>query len=247
MRPTIYLTCLSVLLASALTGSASAAPVYAPEAVVGPEYDPGLPAGGSEDALWLSMTDTGAAGLRGGVLGGARGALVWYTVRSEYEGAVGLFPQITFAELGSAQPLTDQYVAISGVDFTDGDDEVFQSSLFLEDWWGVAGGASPSGAITIEFSAPQSHVGFDFAGYLDLEFYAPDGGLVSSGNFGGPGTGHFAGVDLSSNGLEFDKVILTDPFDGTAYIDTLYYHRIPEPGTLLLLGFGALAVVGRKR
>lgn len=249
MRLRHRLVGVGVLLILTVGGAVRGAPIYDPTPAVAPAYElqpvsSDVPET-SGDALWLAMTDAGALDLDGGGLWGVRDASTdGITDRSLYEAEVGLFPQITFAELGGSQTLTDQYVATSGVDFIDGDDQVIQSSVFPEDWWGVDGDGPPDAHITIQFVAPQMHMGVDHPGYLDIDLYDADGGLVWSGSFGEPGTGHFAGVVLAE---EFVRAELRDPFDGSAFIDTLYYDKIPEPGTLVLLGFGALALVRWKR
>lgn len=222
--------------------SAARIPIYGPTGAEGAAYgiDP-INADASRLELLRLMTDEGLSFdprvvSRG--TAGDRGATT-YTDRSAYEAAVGLLPNIDFTGYPVGEILGDQYLP-EGVRFADGNDELLQSSAFVEDTWGVDG----NGSIDIRFTVPQMHFGVDFPGFVDVRLYDGDD-LVWESEFGEPGVGHFAGVVLS--GESFNRVIIADPADETAYIDTMYYHLVPEPGTIFLLGVGALSMVRRSK
>ncbi len=238
MRPTIYLTCLSVLLASALTGSASAAPTDADTSLFG--------AAVPTDILWRLMANEGADGstwdaaLRSSLVAASA---TTFTDLAAYSSAVGEHDVITFTEdvVNVADILDDQYAPV-GVSFLDGTDQVLSNTYFVEDNFGAAGW----GDFTVGFLAPQTHLGVEFPGELRIELYSGEvspGNLLWSGDFGGlDTTGNFAGVIPEDT---FDHMVLSDPGDDYAFIDNLHYV-IPEPGTLTLLGLGALGVIRRR-
>ena len=241
MRPTIYLTSLSALLALALTGPAGAAPVYAPVAADSPLGSAEV----SVDVLWKLMTNEGADGsaweaaLRSSLVGAP---VTTFTDLAAYNSAVGEHDVITFSEdvVSAADILGDQYTPV-GASFLDGTDQVLSNTLFVADQLGAAGW----GDFTLGFSALQAHLGVEFPGELRIELYSGEvspGNLIWSGDFGGPDTtGNFAGVIPED---AFDYVVLSDPGDSYAFIDNLHYV-VPEPGALALLGLGALGVIRR--
>ena len=240
MRPTFCLIGLSVLSALALAGSASAAPFYAaPDAGGQDLYGTDV----SGDTLWKLMTNEGADGstweaaFRSTL---ANGPVTTYTDLALYNSAVGEHDVITFTEdegvVSVDDILSDQY---PGVSFDGNDIVEWYPLVYVSDEYGAGGWPD----FTIEFAAPQTHLGVEFPGDLRIELY--DGGSpVWSGDFGGAPTGNFGGVLLSD--AVFDRVLLTDPNDGYAFIDDLHYV-VPEPATLALVGLGGLAMIRRSR
>ncbi len=253
MRPTLYLTCLAVLLALAASGPATAAPVYGPLADQPGAFADLIPGG----TLWESIiNDYGSpadsdAELRSLALGVA---VDTYADHGTYLAAVGPHDLLTFTEpvVNPGDALDSQYAAVS-VLFTDNDDAVMASPAFVTDGVGVNGNAdfSGDGSITMQFATPQTHLGVDFPGELRIELYASGTGpadLIWSsegmGDFGTEGsTGNFAGV---ASDVSFDHVILSDPRDDWVFIDNVHY-LVPEPGTLALVAVGVLALTGRGR
>jgi hypothetical protein len=241
----------------ALAGTVRAAPVYSTGSAAESAYDPEpLAVESPEDALWVHMVNAGAGGFDlGGDLSDmtGRGTFTWFTSSGLFDAAVGPHELITFTEpvVSPGDVLYDQYEPL-GVLFLDGatlgggdDDVVLSAGGFVEDGVGV----NANGSIEIEFAVPQAHLAVDFPGDLRIELF--DGANLvwtsqAMGDFGGPGTGFFGGVVAS--GGTFDRVILSDPVDGLAFIDNFHYDRVPEPGTfILLLGTGSLVLTISRR
>jgi hypothetical protein len=164
-----------------------------------------------------------------------------------YYSAVGDHDMISFTEavVSAGDFLSSQYAPV-GVEFADGTDQVLSNTAFVTDNVGV----NANGDVTLVFSAAQTHLGLDFPGDLRIELYDGSVNLAdlvwsseAVGDFGGSGTGYFAGL---VSDVSFDHVILSDPHDGYAFIDNLHYV-VPEPGTLGLLAVGAVAAIRRRR
>ncbi|MFH0982928.1 MAG: PEP-CTERM sorting domain-containing protein [Planctomycetota bacterium] len=197
----------------------------------------------------LTPWNEGAAGLE---LAAARGdtgdlrSMTTYIDLSLYGAAAGVHEIIrsTEAVVSPGDILYDQYSAL-GVLFADGavpgggnDDTVLANAAFID-----GRGVNGSGSIELLFTSPRSHIGVEFPGNVRLALY--DGlNLLWSGDFGTAPTGNFGGVVSSTD--TFDRVIISDPVDGYAFIDNLHY-QIPEPGTILLLAGGGLAALRRAR
>lgn len=107
-----------------------------------------------------------------------------------------------------------------------------------------------SGALDMSSSQSVIGIGAGFIGFDDSDnFYATtgwgatfsqydlsDGSLVADIAFGG--IGHFT--------IEGDSIYLLDT-DWDVYASTIYEVTVPEPASIAMLGFGAVALLRRKR
>jgi hypothetical protein len=161
-----------------------------------------------------------------------------YSSLPEYFTVVGPHQIIYFTELAVGTVLSDQYV-LQSVTFADGDDVVYSSTHLITDGVGV----NANGRIDLLFSTPQTHIGVEFPGAIRIEIYNGATLIGTSIDFAGSGEGFFGGIVSTE---PFNRAVLLDWADGTAYIDNLYYE-IPEPGTILLVGLGGLALFRKRR
>jgi len=134
--------------------------------------------------------------------------------------------------------ITTQYVDL-GIVFTDGDDTIVPSDAFINDGWGLAGGEG----IHMAFTAPMTAIAADYPGALMMELYWEGDLIFTSTEFGGGGTGWFAGL-VSSD--PFDFVVFRDWIDQAVAIDDLYFGP-PIPGAPVIVPFLFAAVTKRRR
>jgi hypothetical protein len=167
----------------------------------------------------------------------ARAGVQEFTDKDEWIDAVGEFTTIDFTGFPEGTFITDQYADL-GVLFTDGNDTIQESGVFM-DGHGLRG----SGIITLAFDLPQAYIGVDYPGAMKIELFNEGRLIYTSSDFGGGGMGHFAG--LLSTSL-FDGAVLSDWVDGTVFIDDLHFG-VPAPGSLALLALGALCTRRRRR
>ena len=84
----------------------------------------------------------------------------------------------------------------------------------------------------------------DFPGRLIYHLYWQGQLFYSSSNFGGFGSGHFAGL-ISDQ--PFDKAFIVDP-NGGLFIDDLHFGpAIPAPGALALAAIAGAFTSRRRR
>lgn len=170
----------------------------------------------------------------------ANAAPIQFTDLDSYNTAVGAHHIVDFQGLSHGTILTNQ-LAGQGLTFSDGSDRVVSDPSFFQDHRGFR----DLGASTLLFSTPQNHFGIEFPGGATVQLY--DGlSLVFSGNFGGLGTRFFAGVVLDL-GTTYDRVVLSDFFDGQGFYDNLHFSSVPEPGTASLLAVGLASLASRRR
>ena len=166
----------------------------------------------------------------------AHGGVQEFTDKDEWIDAVGEFTTIDFTGFPEGTFITDQYADL-GVLFTDGNDTIQESGVFV-DGHGLRG----SGIITLAFDLPQAYIGVDYPGAMKIELFNEGRLIYTSSDFGLGGVGNFAG--LLSTDL-FDGALLYDWIDGTVFIDDLHFG-VPAPGTLPLLALGALTQRRRR-
>lgn len=163
-----------------------------------------------------------------------------YTDLSTYNAAVGSHSIIDFDDgFPEGTVITDQYVG-QDVIFTDGNDTIDFNPFFLTDGVGLNG----NGRIDISFSSPINHIGIEFPGALQIEFYSGATLLDTSSQFGSGGTGFFGGAISTP----FDRVVLIDWDNDTVFIDNLHFGTvIPIPAAVWLFGSGLLGLIGLSR
>lgn len=189
--------------------------------------------------LFSSYLVSAAIGLIVGIVGAASSAqaiaLVNFTNKNQFIQTVGPLSVINFKKTPGTV-LGNQYQSL-GVTFTDGNDTILTSPAFITDGFGARG----SGSFSIAFSTPITEVGFDFPGALVIDLFKGSNFLGSSSQFGGQGSGFFGGISVPSS-LSFDRIVVRDWFDNSAFIDNMYVTIVPEPltilGTATAIGFG---------
>ncbi len=168
------------------------------------------------------------------------------TSKDDWTAAVGA-PVTTIGFIGmTGQFITEQYADL-GVHFTDGDDYGTFNGNFL-DLFGIKGAPTDGGHITLQFDTPQTWIAVNFLGVVKFELYSGPTLLGTTGNGGGgqPGN-HFFGILADTS---FDKVIISDPADGSVFIDDLHFFSpIPGPGLLavVVVMAGVFPLRGRRR
>jgi hypothetical protein len=94
-----------------------------------------------------------------------------------------------------------------------------------------------------DFAPPVSAVGVTFPGHSTLSIYGGNNQLLDSLSYGGGGFGFFLGFvsdtpiyrAIGDRGASFQTW------------DTMFYAPVPEPATFLLMTFGAVCLIGRRR
>ena len=170
------------------------------------------------------------------------GAVVEYTNKAAWDGVAGTYSTVTFAELPLFTLITSQYANL-GVLFTDGSDYThgFSMNTFPNDGYGLNGALDTT---TLQFSQPMYTIAADFPGRLIYHLFWQGQLFYSSSNFGGFGSGHFAGL-ISDQ--PFDKVFIVDP-NGDLFIDDIHFGpAIPAPGALALAAIASVMHRRRRR
>jgi hypothetical protein len=171
----------------------------------------------------------------------ARGEVLEFTDDSEWQAAVGDFTTIDFTEHPPGTIVTDQYEEL-GILFTEGNDVILDSSVFLNDGFGLWGPAFDD--VTVEFDAPRHWIAIDFPGAAVIQLYLDGELFFESRIFGGSGEGFFGGLVSSE---PFDSAFIFDPtLNGVAIDDLHFGPPIPAPGALALLGLALLAPRQRR-
>jgi hypothetical protein len=170
--------------------------------------------------------------------GESRADIIEFTDKAEWEAAAGQFTTIDFTGFDSGTIITTQYVDL-GVVFTDGDDTIVPSDAFINDGWGLAGGEG----MHMAFTAPMTAIAADYPGALMMDLYRQGDLIFTSSEFGGGGTGWFAGVVSSE---PFDFVVFRDWIDQAVAIDDLYFGP-PIPGAPAFVPFVLAAMTRRRR
>jgi hypothetical protein len=152
-----------------------------------------------------------------------RAQLTQYTDSAAFPAAVGAHPILGFTDQAVGTILNTQYAAAHGLTFTDGDDMVRANAiLFPNDGRGV----DCSGALTVKFALPRHAFGVDYPEAVRFEVFLGAALLYTSSNFGGSGTGLFAGFTTVEG---FDKVVVSDWVDGLTYLDDLHFDSGATP------------------
>lgn len=147
--------------------------------------------------------------------------LLEYTDPVAWGGAAEATLSATFQGLVPGAVVTNDY-ALAGLTFSDGNDTASASPIFQQDGEGLDG----NGSVTIDFAVPTLAVGVHFAGGLQIEVLSGTFSLGKSSQFGGSGTGSFAGV---SSSVPFDRVVLSDWGDDSAEIDDVLWGGSVAP------------------
>jgi hypothetical protein len=171
----------------------------------------------------------------------ASGDVIEFTDASKWQDAVGEFTTIDFTQHPAGTIITDQYEDL-GILFTDGNDVILDSSVFLNDGFGLWGPAFDD--VTVEFETVQRWIAVDFPGAVVIQLYCDGELLFESRLFGGSGEGFFGGL-ISSE--PFDAAFIFDPtLDGVAIDDLHFGPPIPAPpaGAVILM---SIILAGRRR
>lgn len=178
---------------------------------------------------------------------------------------------ITFDELGAvsnvfiqSNPLTNQYagqgVYFSGPTPLDGgailnelggfgvDSLSGSNFLAFNTASTMMNGGVPIGPETVQFAFPVSSVsifgGEEQAVDFNMTAYDALNNVVGSDNEINTPSNY---VELAVSGAAITKITLNGTGFNAWVFDNLTYQAVPEPSTLLLVGFGALAMLGAHR
>jgi hypothetical protein len=181
-----------------------------------------------------------ACGIAAVIACAARGEVVVFTDKSEWEAAAGEFVTADFTGFNDAEPITDQYAHL-GVEFVDGFDIArFIPTAFPNDEWGLDGNAW----IDLEFAEPMHAIAMDHPGLVRIAIFDGETEIFTTGALGDSGAGWFSGLTST---IAFDRARIWDPNDSNVALDDLHFGPpIPAPGAaaILLIGF---ATFGRRR
>jgi hypothetical protein len=150
-----------------------------------------------------------------------------YTDYASWAADAGAHSTIAFNEVSLGTVLSTQYAGLSFLT----SDVTQDGTGFTTDGVMLAGDAD----ITIDFAAPQTSIGADYPGALQINLFDAAGALVySSANFGGSGSGFFGGV---VSPVPFVRAVLVDHFNfSSVFIDNLYFTNGGAAGPSIALG-----------
>jgi len=140
-----------------------------------------------------------------------------YTDEATWAAALGVPTAINpYGDLASGVIVTNQYSSLGAL-YTDGDDLTVDSVEAIDGRY-LQGG----GGINVEFSDPINAVGINYPGALRVTGYLDGAEVFVSSDFGGSGSGFFAGI-ISTD--QFDRILIVDWVDSAVFIDDINYDR----------------------
>ena len=167
-------------------------------------------------------------------------APIEYTDLSTFNAAAGAHTILTFTGLAGGTIITSQFAG-QGVTFTDGDDRAALNGAFITDGAGV----DANGSISLAFSGLRDSIGAEYPGGLQFQLFQGATLVYTSSQFGGSGTGFFAGV----TGVTFDHAVISDWVDSAVFVDNLHFSGqvsgVPEPSTAGLFIIALTLFAGR--
>lgn len=138
-----------------------------------------------------------------------------YTDKGAFLADAGAVDTAGFAGFSDGDVISTQYATL-GFDFSDADDTVLNDPVFTVDAAGING----NGRINVELDTPTTIVGVDYPGAVAFNLYDASGALVyASSDFGGSGSGFFAGVITDT---PFTRVEIYDHVDDQVFIDDFH-------------------------
>jgi hypothetical protein len=163
-----------------------------------------------------------------------RGEVLHFTVKSQWQSAVGSYETITFSEYYPPQTIITGQYATKGLQFTDGVYFTGTGGSFIIDGVGLRafGPAEEDDFIIISAKKSLTAIGIDYPGFLEMSIYAGQTLVYATDWQGGGGQGTFRGL-ISS--VPFDYIILNDPIGGIAVDDLFFSDQVFSTGACCLL------------